>query len=66
MKNILPQDVPHDQKHTFNKDVIERVQESLKTLNNTENVAEINHLIEQLQKNGNISDKVSAKKIYFI
>lgn len=61
LKNVFSQDVPNDQKQTFNKDVIERVQASLGKLSNTENVSEINSLIEELQRNGHISDKVSPE-----
>nr|CAH7737311.1 unnamed protein product [Callosobruchus chinensis] len=59
LKSILSQDVAGTNKHTFNKDVIERVRSAVAKLDNPEIALEFNRVEQQLQKEGHIMDNVS-------
>ncbi|VEN60254.1 unnamed protein product [Callosobruchus maculatus] len=56
LKSILGEDVAAPNKHTFNKDVIERVRSAVAKLDNPEVTLEFNRIEEQLQKEGHIID----------
>nr|CAI5861049.1 unnamed protein product [Callosobruchus analis] len=56
LKSILSEDVAAPTKHTFNKDVIERVKTAVAKLDNPEIALEFNRIEQQLQKEGHIID----------
>lgn len=62
LKSILAEDVPMDEKHTFNKDVIDQVEDAVSKCANTEAVFEINNLLTILRKQGSIINVVSEMK----
>lgn len=59
LKSVLTQDVPTEQKQTFNKDVIEQVKKAAETLEHIEIISEIDKVINILQKQGHILELVS-------
>ncbi|XP_030758672.1 pentatricopeptide repeat-containing protein 2, mitochondrial-like [Sitophilus oryzae] len=58
LKSVLNEDTPSviSQVHTFNRDVIERIRESVKSSDNPEVALEFNRLEEVFKKQGNITE----------
>ncbi|XP_056638327.1 pentatricopeptide repeat-containing protein 2, mitochondrial-like [Diorhabda sublineata] len=56
MKSILSDDTPGNHKHTFNRDVLDKIKEAVAGLENPELALEFNRIEQLLMKQGHISD----------
>ncbi|KAG5897775.1 hypothetical protein JTB14_019993 [Gonioctena quinquepunctata] len=58
LKSVLAEDVPENIRHTFNKDVLEKVRDAVTKLDNPELALEFNRIEQSFQKLGNIADNI--------
>ncbi|XP_050505782.1 pentatricopeptide repeat-containing protein 2, mitochondrial-like [Diabrotica virgifera virgifera] len=63
MKSVLSEDTPGTQKHTFNKDTLEKVQEAVTALDNPEYAVEFNRIEQLLQKQGHIVEQTMDEQL---
>ncbi|CAH1965295.1 unnamed protein product [Acanthoscelides obtectus] len=63
LKNILSEDIAGPNKHTFNKEVIERVKNAITELDNAEIALEFNRIEQQLQNEGHIIDSTLDEQL---